>query len=78
MTERAAESDALLKERMDIWDSGYRAGRADTEEAVLNGMTPPEVDPGSAFWRGAQWAYGEVRKVLAEQRTSSGLTGADG
>lgn len=65
---RPSRKDAVVRQRMDIWDSGYRAGRADTEEAVLDAMTPPTGGPDDAFWRGAQWAYRQVRDRLERER----------
>jgi hypothetical protein len=33
-------------------------------EAVIEGMTVPPGGPDDPFWRGAQWAYGQVRDTL--------------
>lgn len=33
-------------------------------EHVIQGMTVPPGGPDDPFWRGAQWAYGQVREAL--------------
>lgn len=36
----------------------------DLREAVVDGMTVPPGGPDDAFWRGAQWAYGQIRDAM--------------
>ena len=50
MNEHFAENDALLN---------------DLRNDLIDGMAVPPGGPDDEFWRGAQWAYGQVRDTMA-------------
>jgi hypothetical protein len=42
-----------------------------TREEIIDAMTVPPGGPDDEFWRGAQWAYGQIREALDADEVSS-------
>lgn len=63
------QGDAFRAHVAEVIEREYVAERiaqakAEVREEVIDSMTVPPGGPGDDFWRGAQWAYGEVRSRL--------------